>query len=95
MFFFRFKVSVFSVEATRWGYFYHMNDNTLSNKDDKLFKLKTVADTVKEKFLAIPMDESFCVDKQTCASPYEAVHVRKAHKHVFQLFILAGVSGFA
>ncbi|KAG8201208.1 hypothetical protein JTE90_019847 [Oedothorax gibbosus] len=79
--------------------FLHLNDNTLCDSEDKLFKLRPVIDILKEKFLSIPMEESLCVDEQMCAT--KARHhmkqymPKKPHKYGFKLFVLAGVSGYA
>lgn len=65
---------------------------------DRLYKIRLVVETLKNKFCSIPLEESLSIDEQLCST--KARHYlkqympMKPHKWGYKLFVLSGVSGF-
>ncbi|KAL4136164.1 hypothetical protein QTP88_007728 [Uroleucon formosanum] len=66
---------------------------------DRLFRIRTVLETLKKRFQTVPLEESLSVDEQLCATKgrhfMKQYMPMKSHKWGYKLFILACVSGFA
>jgi len=82
----------------------HFSDNySMLPKDhpghDRLYKIRPVVETLKNKFSSIPLEESLSIDEQLCST--KARHYlkqympMKPHKWGYKLFVLSGVSGFS
>lgn len=49
----------------------HFNDNTLNTigpNRDKLFKISPILETLKMRFLTVPLEENLSVDEQLCST---------------------------
>lgn len=49
----------------------HFNDNTLNTvgpNRDKLFKIRPILETLKKRFLTVPLEENLSVDEQLCST---------------------------
>ncbi|XP_025191763.1 piggyBac transposable element-derived protein 3-like [Melanaphis sacchari] len=64
---------------------------------DRLFRIRTVLETLKKRFQTVTLEESLSVDEQLCATKgrhfMKQYMPMKPHKWGYKLFILAGVSG--
>lgn len=66
---------------------------------DRLYKIRPVVETLKNKFCSISLEESLSFDEQLCST--KARHYlkqympMKPHKWGYKLFVLSGVSGFS
>ena len=78
--------------------FLHFSDNMFSS-DDKLKKLRTLADKLRDRFRAVPLEQNLSVDEQII--PFKGRHglkqylPKKPHKWGYKVFVLSGVSGYA
>jgi len=80
----------------------HFNDNNLNSMGpnrDKLFKIRPVIETLRKRFLTVPLEENLSVDEQLCStkarSALKVYLPNKPHKWGYKLCVLCGVSGFA
>lgn len=81
----------------------HFNNNAnqkLRNEEgyDRLFKIRPLIETLKQRFLSIPMGSSLAIDEQMCAtkahSSLKMYIPSKPHKYGYKIYILAGENGF-
>ena len=81
----------------------HFNRNELAEGPgqpgfDKLHKIRPIINTLRPRFLSIPLTESLSVDEQMCATKMKhslrQYMPAKPHKWGFKLFVLAGTNGY-
>ena len=78
--------------------FLHFSDN-MDSTDDKLQKMRPLAEKVRDRFRTVPLEENLSVDEQII--PFKGRHglkqymPKKPHKWGYKVFVLSGVSGYA
>jgi len=77
------------------------NDNTLNSmgpKRDKLFKIRPVIETLRTRFLTVPLEEIVSVAEQLCStkgkSALKVYLPNKPHKWSYKLYVLYEASCF-
>ncbi|XP_055910468.1 piggyBac transposable element-derived protein 3-like [Eupeodes corollae] len=82
----------------------HFNNNDKfkprgADGHDKLFKIRTLLDQVRERLLLVPKDEYLSVDEQIiptkCRHEIKQSNPAKPHKWGYKNLVLSGVSGFS
>lgn len=80
----------------------HFNDNSLISmvpNRDKLYNIRPVIETLRKRFLTVPLEENLSVDEQLCStkarSALKVYLPNKPHKWGYKFCILCGASGFA
>ena len=78
--------------------FLHFGDDTESS-GDRLKKLRTLVDKLRNRFISVPLEQNLSVDEQLI--PFKGKHGLKQHlprtsqKWGYKVFVLSGVSGYA
>ena len=84
--------------------FLHFTDNRAaaledSSQFDRLYKIRTIIDILRNNFQNIPMEECLSLDEQICPtkarSYLKQYRAAKPHKWGFKFFVLCRVSSFA
>lgn len=80
-------------------YMHFVDNNTFTNTDDKLFKIKPVVDAVRMECLKIEPEESHSIDEQIIPSKTRYTKIRqynpkKPPKWGFKNLVRAGASGY-
>ena len=77
----------------------HFSDNQTAKKDDKLYKIRSIVDKLRDRLKDNPLEENLAVDEQiipfkgrSCLKQYNP---KKPHKWGYKAFVLSGVSGFS
>ena len=79
-------------------FIHFVDNNKITNNNDKLKKIRPLMDQLKNKFNKINKEEKMSVDEQIIPfkgrSSLKQYNPQKPHKWGYKMFILAGVSGF-
>lgn len=95
-------MSVNQFEQIRQFIHFNNNNNMLPKGHaghDRLHKIRPVMETLKKRFVSIPLEEALSIDEQLCST--KARHFlkqylpMKPHKWGYKFFVLCGVSGFS
>uniref|UniRef100_A0A8C9ZPR0 PiggyBac transposable element-derived protein domain-containing protein n=1 Tax=Sander lucioperca TaxID=283035 RepID=A0A8C9ZPR0_SANLU len=84
----------------RWEeikHFIHFNDNMAPNNSDKLFKVRSLIDSLLPKFQALPQDQMLLIDEQMVPfkgkSSLKQYIPNKPYKWGYKIFVLCDTTG--